>query len=1698
MKKINWSRRKVSTVFVIVCITIGWMFWSAGSARGQPPPANLSPELQDVVKLAQARMNDDVILSYVKTKGATFTLTADQIIYLSTQGVSQPVIAALQNKSAGSAGMPAASNSRPPVPQEYTPAPVAASATLPPSAPASAAAAGTNELNFTYLNSGLVAYYPLNGNANDASGHGHNGIVHGDVTFVPCISGLSAHFDGRSAYITVPDSPDLRLEPPLSLSAWLNCEEGGTDNPRILNKQDYELDTEGLGTTRGITFGIKIDRGRAIFLHSEPVAVGGVWTHVVAVYDGSDISIFVNGSLVGQKAQNTSLDQNGYDLNIGRNAHNGRDLFKGSIREVRIYNRAISPGEIAQLAERGSLPSGTPRPLSSPQPVIAPNVPVMTGHLLTPPHLSRPSPKPSSGGDRASFVRYVIIGVAVLVFVLGAGYMSYGKCWIKKLSTSKLWEILFSGTGLFFLFLLAFAVRVAVARHLLIFLLILPVLFLVYRSLAQCLATMPPQFHKQEPSTVWLLFFGISVTLSLYPRLRALGIFASIILLVIVLLKARYYKRLIEHDPASDAAGAAKPASTPSKAEISPVHTISDEVLATSVKARSQLAGLGPVIPQGNEISAASESSLARSSPQPSSTPAPSLPVTSLDNPFDPDEQVLGQYTVCAFGDANDRADLLLTNRCLRLVFSAVNWKIDFRNITHVFYKQESATVVPSMVLFSRVSICGPVPVDDRNKEWLKQNQDAIRRGEIGVEEYTILRDNRDNSSELRAYSYRLPEGWFFDRSGTCLSVSFIDTSPAEAAKLFARIIAIRDTGGDSQSYVPAVPGVMGLGPWLSADEQLRWQWQGELPKSTWWMKSVKKAVNWSLDHPFVTLLITSPIGLSLIAIFSSFYSSAPKLYLTTRRLIMELVTRGGGVELSDFPVDSVRGLCWGLYGKRGGLKVLIDGPQVKRNVILHALFGAKENNNLSASIVAAHLALSANQRRDANTGLLNKILALFEKQKRDLTASIEAAILAGCGAGVLFDVHAPGADRAVRSLDGMILLTRLGLPLDDLGNDKGGMPMHLARGEEEVCTSHLSKTLDVETELRLTNWRLFIRASPALASGPQHDSFTLCEVFIDRQTRISTLSMKDGQSALVISWGSDALDIKHLEQAFKTIPKFIRTWFKFLDAIYGAILGERPMLLTPPSLSMLGQHPTCLVLPATRQEAEMVAATLRRSLMTPQEAAQKETDVPHADTPSVSSAPPPKLTDALASPEETVVSFPCRAAGQPALLRVTNRRLVIAPESDGNRETWACPLQDLTQLLSVGSGNMVSVVMITRMPALQGPCPRISLFSHVVADPLFDVTRQFPSLTLSVEAASKIGALIIDRLEGEIAPSQEMRDRPSLPFVLGVNENVSRHFNLGVGIDVWVTTRRLVFRRGPEPLTWEVSLSDISGVEQQTWNTKAGTIRYLLPVAGSRTGDTTITVLKLSRPSSDHFDRSPSPDKMTGPPRPVGSPAQSAHWFQLLSLPATGPDGDALWAELGPLLAYLREGGDPAGFGMPSLRVVNRQGGVSTLPVLGDVLKEFDVPPPKELPNYAGRLIISRRGLTLWREAKGQHPSVQSIWHIFFAPQGTTLVVNRVPVMGKKVTLKLIMWVLIAVVPTCGLALLLLLFFPLWPKRKHSGEFPAIGVASDNSGTLERAVPNLDVGVPTPPAVLVNEAAGRQLVLECNEFLAQQARGAV
>jgi hypothetical protein len=168
MKSKKLINMKATMKIALVCAVIGWMCWSAENAcHAQTPPSNLSPDLQEVVKLSQAKMPDDVIKNYITSTGKSYRLSADDIIYLNSQGVSPGVISALQTASSANPNPPPVASlptTPPPVPLQPSSAPpVAGNApSAPDGGPMPAADTApppvTQEVNFDYFRNQLAPY----------------------------------------------------------------------------------------------------------------------------------------------------------------------------------------------------------------------------------------------------------------------------------------------------------------------------------------------------------------------------------------------------------------------------------------------------------------------------------------------------------------------------------------------------------------------------------------------------------------------------------------------------------------------------------------------------------------------------------------------------------------------------------------------------------------------------------------------------------------------------------------------------------------------------------------------------------------------------------------------------------------------------------------------------------------------------------------------------------------------------------------------------------------------------------------------------------------------------------------------------------------------------------------------------------------------------------------------------------------------------------------------------------------------------------------------------------------------------------------------------------------------------------------------------------------------------------------------------
>ncbi len=220
----------------------------------------------------------------------------------------------------------------------------------------------------------LVAYYPFNGNANDASGNRNNGTVTGPV-LAPDRFGTpdSAYLlNGTSGYIVVPNAPANNLSPEFTISFWMKPNPGyGTpfwgNIPIVCKWGDggVGLASYSVGvTSSGKLFLATCDPTTTTQVDDTSVTTTGVWHQVQLVRDGTGFHLYRDNTLLFSTNTLVQPQPSVYNLNFGGGDVNDQAYYGGSLDDVRIYNRALSSAEVARLyaSEAPAPPAITQQP----------------------------------------------------------------------------------------------------------------------------------------------------------------------------------------------------------------------------------------------------------------------------------------------------------------------------------------------------------------------------------------------------------------------------------------------------------------------------------------------------------------------------------------------------------------------------------------------------------------------------------------------------------------------------------------------------------------------------------------------------------------------------------------------------------------------------------------------------------------------------------------------------------------------------------------------------------------------------------------------------------------------------------------------------------------------------------------------------------------------------------------------------------------------------------------------------------------------------------------------------------------------------------------------------------------------------------------------------------------------------------------
>jgi hypothetical protein len=212
-----------------------------------------------------------------------------------------------------------------------------------------------------WMSDGLVGYWKMdettwNGTAEevvDSSGAGNNGTSSGATTTAGKF-GNGGSFDGNNDYVSVGGSSTINPISAKTVVAWVYLLQKPSQQKNVL-----------VGPSGGVYFPSSAADATSrkprvqwsglsdINLFANSSLSYGQWTQIITTYDANggsnNYKIYINGVLDNSKTVTGNIASTTGNTNIGSHGAYGANYFYGSIDEVRIYNRALSPKEVSDL-----------------------------------------------------------------------------------------------------------------------------------------------------------------------------------------------------------------------------------------------------------------------------------------------------------------------------------------------------------------------------------------------------------------------------------------------------------------------------------------------------------------------------------------------------------------------------------------------------------------------------------------------------------------------------------------------------------------------------------------------------------------------------------------------------------------------------------------------------------------------------------------------------------------------------------------------------------------------------------------------------------------------------------------------------------------------------------------------------------------------------------------------------------------------------------------------------------------------------------------------------------------------------------------------------------------------------------------------------------------------------------------------------
>ncbi|MHC4112997.1 MAG: LamG-like jellyroll fold domain-containing protein [Planctomycetota bacterium] len=210
---------------------------------------------------------------------------------------------------------------------------------------------------WSFLTGRMVAWWRFEeakgGVTVDSSGSGLDGRLVGDAQIISDPErGNVLSLDGEGDYVDCGNNPAFDITNSITIAAWIKVDTFDKRWQAVVTKGDSAWRLQRERETDALHFactGLDVPSNRYSAVLGERQMNDGKWHHIVGVYNGRKMFLYVDGELDNSAEATGRINTNSREVLIGENAEEPDREWNGLIDDVQIYSYALGEEEVKAL-----------------------------------------------------------------------------------------------------------------------------------------------------------------------------------------------------------------------------------------------------------------------------------------------------------------------------------------------------------------------------------------------------------------------------------------------------------------------------------------------------------------------------------------------------------------------------------------------------------------------------------------------------------------------------------------------------------------------------------------------------------------------------------------------------------------------------------------------------------------------------------------------------------------------------------------------------------------------------------------------------------------------------------------------------------------------------------------------------------------------------------------------------------------------------------------------------------------------------------------------------------------------------------------------------------------------------------------------------------------------------------------------------